>query len=116
MLLRYPYEVRSEKANISMIFRMKDHQGNAGPRLSTSSSPTGSVNAKKVLRPKEEWAGLQDRAYPQRPASTTAKAAPKSGGNVINLMDALKLSLASEKQAAPQPKGKKLRKRIEGQL
>ncbi|HEY3893159.1 MAG TPA: Ku protein, partial [Bradyrhizobium sp.] len=58
---------------------------------------------------------------------TTAKAAPKSGGNVINLMDALKRSLASEKQAAPQPKTetktetkaetktKKPRKRIEGQ-
>jgi DNA end-binding protein Ku len=30
-------------------------------------------------------------------------------------MDALKRSLASEKQAAPQPKTKKPRKRIEGQ-
>src|SRR5207244_11299823 len=33
--------------------------------------------------------------------STKPKAAPKTGGNVINLMDALKRSLASEKQAAP---------------
>src|SRR5204862_7378138 len=32
---------------------------------------------------------------------TTAKASPKTGGNVINLMDALKRSLANEKQAAP---------------
>ncbi|MEP6841819.1 MAG: Ku protein, partial [Bradyrhizobium sp.] len=58
---------------------------------------------------------------------TTAKAAPKSSGNVINLMDALKRSLAGEKQIAPaargqekaqekaQPKGKKPKKRIEGQ-
>jgi len=44
------------------------------------------------------------------------KAAPKSSGNVINLMDALKKSLASERQA-PAPakaKGKKA-KRAEGQ-
>ena len=48
---------------------------------------------------------------------TTAKAAPKSSGNVINLMDALKRSLASEQQSAPaaKAKGKKPPKRIEGQ-
>src|SRR5260221_13176094 len=46
-----------------------------------------------------------------------AKAAPKSGGNVINLMDALKRSLASEKQSAPaaKTKGKKPRNAAEGQ-
>ena len=49
----------------------------------------------------------------------TAKAAPKTGGNVINLMDALKKSLASERQAAPpaaaNAKGKKPRKAASGQ-
>src|SRR5260221_5161104 len=35
-----------------------------------------------------------------------AKAGPKSSGNVINLMDALKRSLASEKQSAPAAKAK----------
>jgi DNA end-binding protein Ku len=48
----------------------------------------------------------------------TAKAAPKTGGNVINLMDALKRSLANERQAPPpasKVKGKKPKKRIEGQ-
>jgi DNA end-binding protein Ku len=49
--------------------------------------------------------------------SLTAKAAPKSSGNVINLMDALKRSLVTERQAAPAPKakGKKPRKAISGQ-
>jgi DNA end-binding protein Ku len=50
--------------------------------------------------------------------STTAKAAPKTTGNVINLMDALKRSLASEKEAAPakaKEKGKKPRKAAAGQ-
>jgi DNA end-binding protein Ku len=48
---------------------------------------------------------------------TTAKTAPKSSGNVINLMDALKRSLASEKQSAPPvtAKGKKPRKAASGQ-
>jgi len=36
---------------------------------------------------------------------TPAKAAPKSSGNVINLMDALKRSLTGEKQPAPAAKG-----------
>ena len=47
-----------------------------------------------------------------------AKVTPKSSGNVINLMDALKKSLASEKDAAPAAKvakGKKPKKRVEGQ-
>ena len=47
----------------------------------------------------------------------TAKAAPKSSGNVINLMDALKRSLASERPSPPpaKAKGKKPRKAAAGQ-
>ena len=48
---------------------------------------------------------------------TTAKATPKTGGNVINLMDALKRSLGSEKPSPAPAKvtGKKPKKRVEGQ-
>jgi DNA end-binding protein Ku len=47
-----------------------------------------------------------------------ANAAPKTGGNVISLMDALKRSLTNETRSAPataSTKGKKQKKRIEGQ-
>jgi len=54
------------------------------------------------------------RAGIRLPAKTT----PKTGGNVINLMDALKRSLASERQSAPaaaKTATKKPKKRVEGQ-
>jgi DNA end-binding protein Ku len=59
----------------------------------------------------------------KRNGITTAKPAPKSSGNVINLMDALKRSIAGERKSAPakaassEPaaKGKKPRKAAQGQ-
>jgi hypothetical protein len=64
---------------------------------------------------------LIDLINQKRNGIKIAKPAAKASGNVINLMDALKKSLANEKQAAPAKadakaaKGKKPKKRIEGQ-
>ena len=57
---------------------------------------------------------LIDLINQKRNGLPAAKAAPKSTGNVINLMDALKKSLANEKQA-PVAKARKAKKRVEGQ-
>src|SRR5471032_241899 len=60
---------------------------------------------------------LIDLINQKRNGLPAAKAAPKTGGNVINLMDALKRSLASEKQSTTlaKAKGKKPRKAATGQ-
>ena len=56
---------------------------------------------------------------PSRAAVSPSPTAPKTSGNVINLMDALKRSLASEGESAPATAnakaGKKPKKRAEGQ-
>jgi DNA end-binding protein Ku len=113
-LLRYPYEVRSEKEYFDDIQDVKVTKDMLDLAKHIVEKKSGSFEPDRFEDRYES--ALVDLINQKRNGlRTTAKAAPKSGGNVINLMDALKRSLASEKQAAPQPKIRKPRKRIEGQ-
>src|SRR6201994_4422226 len=104
-LLRYPYEVRSEKEyfddiqNVKVTKDMLDLAKHIVEKKSASFEPD---------RFKDHYeTALIDLINNKRAGiRPTAKAAPKTGGNVINLMDALKRSLTNEKQApAPAAKG-----------
>src|SRR6201986_1984149 len=117
-LLRYPYEVRSEKEyfddiqDVKVTKDMLDLAKHIVEQKSASFEPDQFED-----RYESALVDLINQKRNGLPAA--AKAAPKSGGNVINLMDALKRSLASEKQtpakANTNTKGKKPKKRAEGQ-
>jgi len=123
-LLRYPYEVRSEKdyfddiQDVKITKDMLDLAKHIVEQKSAEFDP-------EEFEDRYEQA-LIDLINQKRNGIKIEKPAAKSGGNVINLMDALKKSLANEKQAAPaaraegktaetKAKGKKPKKRIEGQ-
>jgi DNA end-binding protein Ku len=115
-LLRYPYEVRSEKEYFDEIQDVKVTKDMLDLARHIVEKKSGEFEPEKFEDHYES--ALVDlinkkRAGIRLPAKTT----PKTGGNVINLMDALKRSLASERQSAPAAKtaGKKLKKRVEGQ-
>src|ERR1700731_3450814 len=116
-LLRYPYEVRSEEEYFDEIQDVKVTKDMLDLARHIVNQKSGRFEPDKFEDHYES--ALVDLINKKRSGvSLTAKAAPKTGGNVINLMDALKRSLASEKQSAPAAKakgGKKPRKRIEGQ-
>src|SRR5882757_8207727 len=115
-LLRYPYEVRNEKEyfdDIQDVKITKDMLDLAKHIVEQKSATFEPEN----FDDRYESALIDLINQKRNGLRPTAKAPPKSGGNVINLMDALKRSLANEKQSAPaaKAKGKKPRKRIEGQ-
>src|SRR5207253_7280918 len=114
-LLRYPYEVRSEKDYFDDIQDVKVTKDMLDLAKHIVEKKSGTFEPERFEDHYES--ALVDLINKKRSGvRSTAKAAPKSSGNVINLMDALKRSLASEKQSAPAAaKGKKPKKAAAGQ-
>src|SRR5664280_3680901 len=114
MLLRYPYEIRDENEYFDDIQDVKVTKDMLDLAKHIVEKKSGSFEPDRFEDHYES--ALIDLINKKRSGiRTTAKTAPKSSGNVINLMDALKRSLASEKQSAPPAKGKKPRKPASGQ-
>jgi len=114
-LLRYPYEVRNEKEYFDDIQDVKITKDMLELAKHIVEQKSGDFEPEDFEDHYE--AALIDLINKKRSGvRLPAKTAPKASGNVINLMDALKKSLASEKQAAPTAKAKgKRSKRVEGQ-
>jgi DNA end-binding protein Ku len=113
-LLRYPYEVRSEKDYFDGIQDAKVTKDMLDLAKHIVEKKSGAFEPDRFEDHYES--ALVDLINKKRSGvRVAAKAAPKTGGNVINLMDALKRSLASEQQSAPPAKGKKSRKAAAGQ-
>ena len=120
-LLRYPYEVRSEKDYFDDIQDVKITKDMLDLAKHIVEQKSGSFEPEQ-FEDRYEQALIDLINQKRNGVSTKPKAAPKTGGNVINLMDALKRSLANEKQATPaaareavKAKGKKPRKAASGQ-
>jgi len=118
-LLRYPYEVRNEEEyfdDIQDVKITKDMLDLAKHIVEKKSADFEPENFEDHYE-----AALVELINRKRSGVRIApKTTPKTGGNVINLMDALKRSLSNEAAApapaaAPKAKAKKPKKRAEGQ-
>ncbi|MBR0848715.1 Ku protein [Bradyrhizobium diazoefficiens] len=124
-LLRYPYEVRSETEYFDDIQDVKLTKDMLDLARHIVEKKSGAFEP-ELFEDHYETALIDLINKKRSGAPITAKAAPKTSGNVINLMDALKKSLATEKDAAPAAKvakengketvkARKTKKRVEGQ-
>jgi DNA end-binding protein Ku len=113
-LLRYPYEVRSETEYFDDIQDVKVTKDMLDLARHIVEKKSGSFEPDK-FEDRYETALIDLINQKRNGLPAAAKAASKSSGNVINLMDALKRSLTSEKQSPAPAKAKKPKKRIEGQ-
>ena len=115
-LLRYPYEVRSEKDYFDDVQDVKITKDMLDLAKHIVEQKSGEFEPEE-FEDHYETALIELINQKRNGVKIAPKAAPKSSGNVINLMDALKKSLANERQAPPPAakaaKGKK--KRVEGQ-
>lgn len=117
-LLRYPYEVRNEKEYFDDIQDVKITKDMLDLAKHIVEQKSADFEPEK-FEDRYEDALVELINRKRNGIKIAPKAAPKSDGNVINLMDALKRSLTGGKQAAPPAekaaKGKKAKKRVEGQ-
>ncbi|WP_441234941.1 non-homologous end joining protein Ku [Bradyrhizobium sp. 930_D9_N1_4] len=123
-LLRYPYEVRGEKEYFDDIQDVKLTKDMLDLARHIVEKKSGAFEP-ELFEDHYETALIDLINKKRSGAPIAAKATPKTGGNVINLMDALKKSLAGEKDAPAAKvaredvkqtaKGKKPKKRVEGQ-
>jgi DNA end-binding protein Ku len=124
-LLRYPYEVRNEKEYFDDIQDVKITKDMLDLAKHIVEQKSGSFEPDQ-FEDRYEQALIDLINQKRNGMGTASRAAPKTSGNVINLMDALKRSLAGEKQTPPaaaksqekaqeKAKGKKPKKRVEGQ-
>src|ERR1700709_1355023 len=114
-LLRYPYEVRSEKEYFDDIQDVKITKDMLDLAKHIVEQKSGSFEPDQFEDRYES--ALIDLINQKRNGLPAAKAAPKTGGNVINLMDALTRSLSNEKPSTPaaSAKRKKPRRQATGQ-
>lgn len=123
-LLRYPYEVRSEEDYFDDIQDVKVTKDMLDLAAHIVAQKSGTFEPEKFEDRYES--ALTELINQKRNGVATSKPAPKSSGNVINLMDALKRSIAGEKKspaesspakapAAAKDKNKKPRKAAQGQ-
>jgi DNA end-binding protein Ku len=114
MLLRYPYEVRDESEYFDDIQDVKITKDMLDLAKHIVEQKSGAFEPEKFEDHYE--AALVDLINRKRSGERIVDTArPRETGNVISLMDALKRSLGKEVGSTRTAKGKKSRKRIEGQ-